>query len=171
MLTSIFAFALTGKVIPVDKTSSWIQYTVNHPLHKATAVTSNFVCNIDFNPETKQINKVAVAAGVTTFDSKNSNRDSNAMEAIEAIKFPSVKFISTSVAVVAGKLSVKGNLTFHNIAKEISFTAEQKTEGGKLTVQGSFTVSLDEFKVPRPSLFSMKIDDNILVEFKTVFNI
>src|SRR5436190_2287115 len=125
-LTNIYAFTLTGKIISADKSNSWIQYTVNHTLHSATAITHSFICNIDFNTETKQINKVAVAAGVGTFDSKNSNRDSNAMDAVEALKFPSVKFISTSIAFTENKLTVKGNLTFHGITKEISFNAEQK---------------------------------------------
>lgn len=160
-----------GKIISADKTASWIKYMVNHPLHKVTAVTGNFVCNIDYNPETKQIDKVAVSAKVSSFDSKNSNRDSNAMEAVEALKFPSVKFISSSVNPASGKLDVKGNLTFHGITKEISFNAEQKAEGNKLTVNGSFTVSLDAYKVEKPSLLGMKIDDEMNVEFKAVFSL
>ena len=170
-MAAICSFIITGKIIKADKESSWLQYTVNHPLHKATAVTNNFICNIDFNPETKQINKAAVSAGVGTFDSKNSNRDSNSLEAVEALKFPSVKFISTSITQSENRLTMKGNLTFHGMTKEISFAAEQKTEGNKLTVQGSFKISLDEFKIARPSLFAMKIDDEIVVEFKTVFSI
>jgi polyisoprenoid-binding protein YceI len=170
-LFSIYAFVLTGNIIPVDKTGSWIQYTVNHTFHKATAVSNNFTCNIDFDPDARQVQKVAVSAAVGTFDSKNSNRDSNAMEAVEALKFSSVKFISSSVNSAGAKLSVKGNLTFHGITKEISFNAEQKTEGSKLTIQGSFKISLDEYKVERPSLLGMKIDDDVLVEFKTAFSI
>ena len=171
ILMNIYAFTLTGKIVSVDTSNSWIQYTVDHTFHSATAVTHSFICNIDFNTETKQINKVAVAAGVGTFDSKNSNRDSNAMEAVEALKFPSVKFISTSIAFAENKLAVKGNLTFHGITKEISFNAERKNSGSGFMITGSFTVSLDEFKVERPSLLGMKIDDSILIEFKAVFNI
>ena len=171
LLISGVSFTPKGKIISADKTVSWIQYTVNHPLHGATAVSNDFVCNIDYNPELKQIGKVAVSAKVSAFDSKNSNRDSNAMEAVEAIKFPTVKFISSAVNSSSGKLEVKGNLTFHGITKEISFNAEQKTEGNKLTVQGSFPVSLDAYKVEKPSLLGMKIDDEIKVEFKAVFNL
>jgi polyisoprenoid-binding protein YceI len=62
-------------------------------------------------------------------------------------------------------------LTFHGITKEISFNAEQKNEGDKLTVSGSFPVSLDAYKVERPSLLGFKIDDNLVVEFNAVFNL
>lgn len=165
------SFTPKGKIISADKTVSHIQYSVKHPLHSATAVTSDFVCNIDYNPESKQIDKVAVSTKVSSFDSKNSNRDSNAMEAVEALKFPTVKFISSSVNSSAGKLEVKGNLTFHGITKEIAFNAEQKIEGNKLVVSGSFPISLDEYKVEKPSLLGMKIDDKIMVEFKAVFSI
>src|SRR5258705_2227392 len=140
-LTNIYSFTLTGKIISADKSNTWIQFTVNHTFHSATAVTHSLICNIDFNTETKQINKVAVAAGVETFDSKNSNRDSNAMDAVEALKFPSVKFISTSIAFTENKLTVKGNLTFHGITKEISFNAEQDISFSILTVKGSFNVN------------------------------
>lgn len=168
---SSYAFTLSGRIISIDKSSSWVQYTVNHTFHKATAVSNNFICNIDFNTDAGQINNVVVAVGVETFDSKNSNRDSNAMEAVEALKFPSVKFISSSVTSVAGKLLVKGNLIFHGKTKEFHFDAEQNTVGNMLTVTGSFTVSLDQFQVERPSLLGMKIDDGIFIEFKTVFKI
>ncbi len=165
------SFVLKGKIISADKTISSIQYTVKHPFHDATAVSDNFVCNIDYNSETKQIDKVAVSAKMSSFDSKNSNRDSNAMEAVEAVKYPTVKFISSSVNSSSGKLDIKGNLTFHGITKEINFNGEQKTEGNKLTVTGSFPISLDAYKVERPSLLGMKIDDEMIVEFKAVFNI
>ena len=171
MVIGTYAFTISGKIISVDKSNSWVQYTVNHTFHKATAVSNDFICNIDFNTDTRQINNVVVAIRVGTFDSKNSNRDSNAMEAAEALKFPSVKFISSSVTPVAGKLLVKGNLIFHGITKEFHFDAEQNTVGNMLTVTGSFTVSLDQFSVDRPSLLGMKIDDNILIEFKTIFKI
>lgn len=169
--TTTFAFILKGKIISADKKDSWIQYTVKHPMHGATAISNDFVCNIDYNPDTKQIDKVAVSAKISSFDSKNSNRDSNAMEAVEAIKYPTVKFISSSVSSSGGKLSIKGNLTFHGITKEISFDAEQKTEGNKLTVHGSFPVSLDAYKVERPSLLGLKIDNEMPIEFKAVFNL
>ena len=166
-----FAFTIAGKIISADKSNSWVRYTVDHTLHKATAISNDFICNIDFNSDTKQINNVVAAVGIGTFDSKNSNRDSNAMEAVDALKFPSVKFISSSVSSVAGKLFIKGNLIFHGVTKEFHFDAEQIISGNLVTVTGSFTVSLDQFKVERPSLLGMKIDDTILVEFKTVFKI
>jgi polyisoprenoid-binding protein YceI len=165
------SFTPKGKIISADKTASWIQYTVKHPLHGATAVSNDFGCNIDYNPEKKQVDKVAVSAKVSAFDSKNSNRDSNAMEAVESIKYPSAIFISSSVTPSGGKLAVKGNLTFHGVTQEINFNAEQKTEGNKLTVNGSFSLSLDAYKVERPSLLGMKIDDEMFVEFKAVFNL
>ena len=171
LIISNISFVLKGKIISADKTSSWIQYTVNHPLHKVDATSDNFVCNIDYNPDKKQIDKVAVSAKVVSFDSKNSNRDSNAMEAVESIKYPTVKFISNSVNTSGSKLDIRGNLTFHGITKEISFNADQKTEGDKLTVQGTFPVSLDAYKVDKPGLLGMKIDDELMVEFKAVFNL
>src|SRR5262245_60933235 len=114
-----FSFILKGKIISADKSQSWIQYEVKHPMHDVTSVSNDFVCNIDYNPETKQIDKVAVSARVSSFDSKNSNRDSNAMEAVESIKYPTAKFISSSVNSSSGKLEIKGNFTFHGITKEI----------------------------------------------------
>ena len=163
------SFIPKGKIIQADKTLSSIQYSVNHPLHSATAVSDDFICNIDYNVDLHQVDKVGVAIKVSTFDSKNSNRDSNAMEAVEALKYPYVKFISSSVTSSPGKLEIMGDLTFHGIANEIFFIAEQKTEADKLTVQGSFTISLDAFKVERPGLLGMKIDDEVKVEFTAVF--
>ncbi|HTP12644.1 MAG TPA: YceI family protein, partial [Bacteroidota bacterium] len=40
---------------------------------------------------------MTVRVDVTTFDSGNSNRDSHAMEVVDALTYPDVQFTSTSV--------------------------------------------------------------------------
>jgi polyisoprenoid-binding protein YceI len=66
-------------------------------------------------------------------------------------------------------LAVKGNLTFHGVTKPVAFAAVRKDVGTSTTVQGSFTVSLTEFGVERPSFMMVKTEDNLEIELKMVF--
>ena len=153
-----------------DKNKSTIEYSMNHPLHSWTGVSSDFTSVILANEAKTEISQVAVSAKISTFDSKNANRDSHTMEVTEALKYPSVTFASTAIAKDGeNKLQVSGVLTFHGVNKNITFEAEQKNNGKSLEINGGFTIKMTDYNIERPSLMGIAADDDIKIKFKVIF--
>jgi polyisoprenoid-binding protein YceI len=62
-------------------------------------------------------------------------------------------------------------LTFHGIKKDITIKAKQIASDKKIILSGSFNVSLDKFNIEKPSMLGVAVDDNLVMDFKTVFDI
>jgi polyisoprenoid-binding protein YceI len=174
ILSFLFLITISSaqtKKIQADKKESSVTYQLTHPLHEIEATSKDVNCWIDLDPVKKEISHSYVQIDVTTFNSGNSNRDSHAMEVIDAISYPNVKFSSTSVTKDGDKLKIAGKLTFHGVTKPITIEALQKWENNKLTVTGSFILSLTEFKVERPSLLMIPVKDELRFTFTEVINL
>lgn len=152
-----------------DKDSSKITYHMSHPLHSWTGVSNevNSIILVDENKMT--INQVAVSVKIASFDSKNANRDSHAMEVTEAIQFPNITFSSLSIKHKGKFLEVEGNLTFHGVSKTITFDVEQKNTKDKIIITGSFTIKLTQFNIEPPSLLGLSTSDEIKITFDTIY--
>jgi polyisoprenoid-binding protein YceI len=143
------------------KDESSITYRMTHPLHEIEATSKDATYKLEVDPSKKEIVSVSATVDVTTFDSGNSNRDSHAMEVIDAISYPEVAFISSSVAVVGDSLKVTGKLTFHGVTQDVVTMASAKWLPDKVVVNGSFVLSLTAFKIERPSLLMIPVEDGL----------
>ena len=157
--------------LTLNKTDSFIRYTLDHPAHKSIGTTKDFICGGYYDNISKQITKLVVAAAVASFDSQNSSRDSHALEVLEGTKYPKVSFVSKAIKEEAGDLIIVGELNFHGIKKDITIKAKQIASDKKIILSGSFNVSLDKFNVEKPSMVGVSVDDNLVMDFKTVFDI
>lgn len=165
-----FTVPMAKRKIVADKAMSTLTYSARHPLHKWEGVSKDVNCAIIYNDDTKQPENVAVSARVISFDSDNDSRDSHAIELLEGIKYPNVTFVSSDIkAGQNGTLTVSGTLTFHGVAKPISFDATREDTGGKMTITGEFPVSLTNHNIERPSLLGLKTDDDMTLRFSVVF--
>ncbi len=153
------------------KDESFITYKLTHPLHEVEGVSRESLCLIYADPKTREIKNVLVKVAVASFNSGNSNRDSHAMEVIDAISDPNATFLSTGVESNGDSLKVYGKLTFHGVTKDILINAAADWSGNKLIINGSFNISLTEFKVDRPSLLLIPVNDTLRFTLKQVFNI
>lgn len=163
-------FSQTSKII-AEKDESYITYKITHPLHEVEAKSQDAYCVILADLPEKLIKKVAVQVDVTSFDSGNSNRDSHAMETVNAITYPDARFISTSIVPKSDSLEVEGELTFHGVTKNISMEVFPDWTKNKLVVTGKFNISLTAFKIKRPALFLIPINDKCEFTLKQVFNL
>lgn len=161
--------ALDSRKIIADKTASTVTYAMNHPMHSWEGICKDVNAVIVFNDKTRTIEQVAVALKLDTFNSGNANRDSHALEVMEALKFPKVTFVSNKIKASAEILTVEGNLTFHGITKPLTIVASREDFVNKLVIDGKFEVSLTEFKVERPSLIGLKTDDKMNMKFQIIF--
>jgi polyisoprenoid-binding protein YceI len=168
LLVSAAAFGQT-KAVEASKDESSITYRINHTLHHIEATSKDGWFRVELDPAKKEIKSVTAQVDVMTFDSGNSNRDSHAMEVVESIKYPDVTFASTSVTQNGDSLSVTGKLTFHGVTKDIVMTGAAKWSENKLEVQGSFELSITAFKIERPALLMIPVDDALRFSLHAMF--
>jgi polyisoprenoid-binding protein YceI len=163
--------AQSAKKIVADKSVTEVSYKMVHPLHEWTGTSKEVNCIMLYNLSENKINGVAVSILLSTFDSKNSNRDSHALEVLDGIKYPTVKFVSNDVQQRGNEITIAGNLTFHNVTKAIIIKAQRKDDINRLTVAGTFDVNITHYKVETPSLMGFKTDENMKMNFSVVFTL
>ena len=169
ILAQAVLFPQTKKIQAI-KNESYITYQLTHPMHEIEATSKETYCLLEINAAKKEIKKIYVQIPVATFDSKNSNRDSHAMEVIDGITYPNVKFIGTSVSQSGDSVKATGKLTFHGVTKEVYINAVAKWSDKKLWVNGSFNISLTAFNIERPSLLMVPVKDIMRFTFNQVFD-
>lgn len=151
------------------KGESWITYHLTHPLHEVEATSKVPLFHAEIDPQNREIKGADAQVDVTSFDSGNSNRDSHAMEVIDALDYPAVTFTSTKIVQFGDSLSISGVLMFHGISRNIVAAALSKWSANKLEVLGSFDLSLTEFKIQRPTLLLIPVNDRLRFKFDAVF--
>ena len=168
--TAYSVTAQTKHLVSVQK-DSFIQFKMFHALHDFESKSKEGVCEIDYDQSTKLIKRVNVQVEVSTFDSGNSNRDSHAMEVIDALSYPLASYTSSSIEQTADSITVYGKLTFHGVTHDHTFKAAYTINNNTIIVKGGFDVSLTYYKVERPSLMLMKVDDIMKFIFVETFNL
>ena len=89
---------LMAQQLRVDAATSYIAYEASHPIHDWSG-TSDAVQGIIIM-ENNTPKRMAIAAAVSSFNSKNSNRDAHALEVLEALRFPKVSFYTLAYILV-----------------------------------------------------------------------
>ena len=166
--TTSFAQKLKLKKLYADKNKSDITYAMNHPLHAWTGVSNNILSIMLLDTSNMEINELAVVVKIASFNSKNSNRDSNTIEVTEALKYPNVSLSSNSIKQANDRLTVKGTLKFHGVSKEIIFDAQKEIIKDEIKVTGNFKILMTDFKIKPPKLLGIATDKDIKLSF-TVF--
>ena len=164
-----FLLPAQTKTVQMSKNDSYIVYRLHHPLHNIEATSKSADCRIAIDPAAKTISTVSATVDVTSFDSGNSNRDSHAMEVVEALLFPDATFTSTSVVLSGDSLKASGTMTFHGVTNPLVIPAVVHWLPGKLQVDGNFGLSLTAYKIERPSLLFVPTDDTVKFTLRAVF--
>jgi hypothetical protein len=148
---------------------SLVRYHVVHKLHKVSAesktVEGKALVAADGGI------KVMVRVPVQSFDSGDKNRDVHMFETVEAGKFPSVtvKAVGKIALPTTFPATVEAPLTaeveFHGEKREEKFPVTLEfLSADKVNVKGSFTFSLERYKIERPSLLFVKVDDACVID-------
>jgi polyisoprenoid-binding protein YceI len=172
VVSILFAWALQGaaagdvKIFEAIKGESTLNYRLVHPMHVVHGVSKDFQCKVTTNGDTSRVH-VAVSANVSSFNSGNSNRDSHALEVLDALRYPNVSFVSDKAVPIENRsrYQVTGQLTFHGITREISFPVIPKRVDHKINVKGGFDINLSDYKVARPSLLGVAVKDKLTITF------
>jgi polyisoprenoid-binding protein YceI len=174
LLLSFISMAVppaTGRTkLVIDKTRSTATYTMKHPMHIWDGVSRDVNGAMIYNTDTKQMESVAIVIKVASFDTKNANRDSHAIEVLEGIKYPTVSFTAQDIRPNAdGTLAVTGKLTFHGISKPLTVQATRQETNDGFRIDGTFPVSLTDFQIEKPSLMMVPVEDVMALKFSLVF--
>ncbi len=151
-----------------DRTKSTITYAMSHPMHSFEGVSRDVACVMVVDDANK-IESVAAATKLSSFDSDNTNRDSHALETMEALKYPKVTFTSNDVQQEGNNLAIKGNLTFHGVTKPVVIQANRQDGNGQITVKGDFDIKLSDYKIEKPSLMMVPVDETVKLKIHVVF--
>jgi polyisoprenoid-binding protein YceI len=167
---ALLAAAAEPQAYAVDDARSVIRFHVDHKLHATDGRSSQIEGKAVVQPDGKVLTMIRVP--VASFDSGDANRDSNMRETLEASRLPFVVFKGVSSLVVPaarGKAipaTIRGELEFHGIKRPIDVPVTLEfADDGTASVKGKMKLSLDAFKVERPSLLMIKLDDACAIEF------
>lgn len=151
----------------LNSENSFITYEASHFLHDWSGTNQNvkglLIGNHDF------FKKIAIAMYVRDFDSKNSNRDNNALEILEVLQFPKIEFFSEEIEWKDNEVKFGGELNFHGIELRKKITAKANLKQNNLLLEGSFDLTLSDFEVPLPSFMLRKMKDEIIIKYQLYF--
>jgi polyisoprenoid-binding protein YceI len=164
--------ASAARTYAVKSGDSSLTYRLKHTLHEVEGKARPTEGKARLLPDGTL--QVAVRANVADFDSGNSNRDAHMKEATEEPKYPTIEFkgMATGVKVPTTypseqTVALKGQLTFHGVKQAVEVPMKVVfTSAKEVTATGNFQISLEAFKVERPSLLMVKVDDALDLETK-----
>jgi polyisoprenoid-binding protein YceI len=175
LLLALPAAAQNAKMYSVKKDASSLTYKLIHKMHTVVGKAKPSEGKAVLKPDGTL--QVAVRAQVKDFDSENSNRDTHMLEATEASKFPLVDLKAVATGVKAPTtfpatvpVTLKGKLTFHGETRDVQFPLTLKFDSAtQVSTDGTFKISLTDYKIERPSLLMVKVEDELVLEPRLVF--
>ena len=173
---SLFLFlthlSLIGQEVrkDVNDQSSFIQYEGKHLLHDWDGINQKVKGIAVVDEATDKIVKIALLANVRDFDSNNSSRDAHALEVLEALQYPEIKFYSDEIKYNSKTVRFSGSLEFHGISITQSIEADlSKIELGT-ELLGEFQLIPSDFGIELPSFLSVKMKDLLKINYRIVID-
>jgi polyisoprenoid-binding protein YceI len=153
-----------------ETTTSSVTYSMVHKLHSWQGVSKDLKVATKWNQQKNEIEQISIVVNVATFNSGLSSRDSHMMEVIDGLTYPRILFSSSSVQYTPDGILVKGKLQFHGVERMIETKVKLEKNNNKWMFTGSLPVLLEDYKVERPSLLFVKVDNLIKIDFQVAYN-
>ena len=93
------------------------------------------------------------------------------MEVIDALEFPESTFTSTLVEQRGDSVFAAGKLTFHGITQDVTIAARPEWSGSQVIVNGGFNILLSDFKIERPSLLMIPVENTLRFTVSALFKL
>jgi len=161
-------FLSSQEILRIDNSISSISYSGTHFLHNWDATNNNITGLIELNDN--QISKIGVIAKVKDFKSGNSSLDSNSYRVLNALRIPNIVFRSKETVDSLDVVNVSGTISFHGIEKDLNVLLDKSTDNNNISLTGKFIINLSDFNIERPSLLLQKINNEIDIDIKLIFN-
>jgi len=153
-----------------ETSASSVKYSMVHKLHSWEGVSKELKVATKWNEQKNEIEQISIVVNVATFNSGQSSRDSHMMEVLDGLTYPRIIFSSSSVQYTPEGILVKGKLQFHGVERMIETKVKLEKQNRKLVFSGSLPVLLEDYKVERPGLLFVKVDNLVKIDFQVVYN-
>jgi hypothetical protein len=163
------AFLLFTSPVFAQTESQWaleqstLTYHVSHPLHQVEGVShaarGKGVCR------TGQCDFL-IAAPVTSFDSKDSNRDLHMLQVVRGGQFPMITVRTRLPENAAASATIHADLEVQFAGQTVEYKQvpfQQTTQGSQTRISGSIPATLSDFKIDPPSLLTLPVKNEIPV--------
>lgn len=173
LVALLLAAAPPARSLAVDPAASVVRFHVNHKLHavdgRTKAIEGKAIVGADGSV------RAMVRIPVSSFESGDANRDANMRETLEVARYPYV------VLRAAGRIdpaappgrpvqtTLAAELDFHGVRQPVAVPVSLAfAADGTARVTGGMTLSLDSYRIQRPSLLFVKLDDDCAVNVELV---
>ena len=153
-----------------ETSASSVTYSMRHKLHSWQGVSKDLKVATKWNEQKNEIEQISIVVNVATFNSDLSSRDSHMMEVLDGLTYPRIIFSSNSVQYTSDGILVKGKLQFHGVERMIETKVKQEKINRRLVFSGSLPVLLEDYKVERPGLLFVKVDNLVKIDFQVAYN-
>lgn len=162
--------------LSVKSDASTVTYHLIHKLHRFDGVSRKVEGRA--RVQVAGPTQVAIRIPVESFDSANVNRDAHMKESVEAARYPTVelKAVTEGIAVperfpATYNKQWKAQLTFHGVTHDLEIPVTVRFDAAdKVVATTSFSISLEAYKIERPSLMFVKIDDAMKIDASLTFS-
>jgi polyisoprenoid-binding protein YceI len=159
----------------VATADSSLTYHLVHKMHKVDGVSRKVEGKARLAADGKA--QVMVRAPSESFDSGNVNRDAHMKEAVEAAKYPWIELKALADGIkppatfpTTEKKTWKAQLSFHGVQQVVDVPVAVTWESAnRVRAAATLAISLDAYKVERPSLMFVKVDDELKIDAKLTF--
>ena len=169
-----FLFSETQTFVAVPRLSS-LTFDVSAQMHNVHGIGNRFSGTITGDPSDITSAKIAVKLDPKSFDTNNQKRDKDLREkSMEVDRYSFIEFNST--AVQAGqkelkegqpvKATIEGVLKMHGLEKQVNVPVTIQLSGDTLTAEGDMAVVLDEWKILRPKVLFVQLQNDVKIHFK-----
>jgi len=172
LLSALLLAAAAAPPHAFDLKEGTLSYTVVHKLHEVKGTTHALEGRALVQPSGAL--RVQVRAKIASFDSGNSNRDEHVREVTHEPLHPYVQIKGSAaglpLAVSAPvDVTLDGTIELNGVQKEQPIAVHLEPQPGGVRARFSFSISLDAFKVERPELLFVQVDDKAVIAGELVF--
>ena len=134
-------------------------YHVKYTFKKIEATSSEVKGKINCDAKTCEF---LLAVPIKSFVSSDSNRDLNMLQTTEADKYPiaTAKGTFPKEVLSQAESKIEAMIDFHGVTQSYSITLKDKAQKANLVLD------LDKHKITRPSLFGIKIKNEMPLDFE-----
>jgi polyisoprenoid-binding protein YceI len=123
----VFSFNVHAAEYAIDNAHSQIGFAVKHLMVSTTKGTfGDYTGSINFDPADLASFKAEAIIQAKSIDTNNDGRDEHLRnpDFFDVAQFPTIAFVSKSLAGSEGMYTLVGDLTMHGVTKEVSFPVE-----------------------------------------------
>ncbi|MBN1961991.1 MAG: YceI family protein [Deltaproteobacteria bacterium] len=178
-ISPAFSAANSARVFVINPAKSQMRYSFDYSLHDIKGVSHEIAGKLLLHPDGKV--QMMLRSAVISFKSGDSNRDVHMLEVIEGATYPYVVFKAVAQLkpeqIQINKpftMALKGELDFHGQKhletipikiQKLAITEDTKKNVLTIRAKGAWSISLEKYKIERPSLMFVKLDDRCNIDF------